>query len=326
MTKKTKALHLQKETSSVKVWGDRKHGLRAWVSDVIRDIFFPTSCSVSADLSLSLLNATFCPIIQPTQPEQNASTKWLYDHLNTFHDSKKEINLPNLVKHFNCDDGLDFLAVSNQVSLPFDQAEFLLRMAKTNLEMNDYWGAKILILAAYLLYQSKIVSTKDIVALVKDKAEEDQLLEQLPWCYKAIQATSSPEEIKIHLNQLDLEELSAEVSNEEPMITLNVTKEGTAEKKLQINSLVNLNTALKLSLGKHEKNIRLKHNGERVFLSSSGKKTLRQLGFGDEDVLEVEDSILQPAVIVPNNENISIKSNRTKKTKKKSMKKKKKSY
>ena len=105
-----KALHLQKQqVPSTKVWGDRTNGLRAW-----------------------------------TLPEQSSSTstKWLYDHLNTFYSSKKRVNVPNLVKHFSSSDGLEFLAASTQVSLPFDHAAFLLEMAKVDLDMEDYLGQR----------------------------------------------------------------------------------------------------------------------------------------------------------------------------------------
>eukprot|EP00985_Skeletonema_marinoi_P015213 scaffold7805_cov199-Skeletonema_marinoi.AAC.3 len=65
MTKKqqTKALHLQKpQSTNSKVWGERKFGLRVW----------------------------------PFHPEQNERTKWLFEFLGAFHNSKKAMTLPNL--------------------------------------------------------------------------------------------------------------------------------------------------------------------------------------------------------------------------------------
>jgi hypothetical protein len=83
------------------------------------------------------------------------------------------------------------------------------------------------------------------------------------------------------------------------------------------------------TLDKVEKNIRIKHNDNRLFLSSAGKKTLCQLGIVEGDTLEIEDPslVLQPTVIA-SDENVEKKStNRAKKTKKKkTTKKKKKSH
>lgn len=295
MTKKSpnKALHLQKQQlPSTKVWGERKNGLRAW----------------------SLPEST------------STSTTWLYDHLNTFYSSKKRVNVPNLVKHFSSSDGLEFLSASTQVSLPFDHAEFLLERAKADLDIEeeDYWGAKILLLTAYLLYQTKVTDAKEVVAIVKGMKTGDSL-EQLSYCYRGENATSSPDHMKLYFDELNLEELKAEVARDEPKITLNVIENGHADKKV-LNSLVSLNAALTLTLDKVEKNIRIKHNRERLFLSSAGKKTLRQLGIVEGDTLEIEDPslVLQPAVVV-SDENIEKKSNnRTKRTKKKKATKKKK--
>lgn len=296
MTKKppNKALHLQKQqVPSTKVWGDRTNGLRAW----------------------SLPEST------------STSTKWLYDHLNNFYSSKKRVNVPNLVKHFSSSDGLEFLAASTQVSLPFDHAAFLLEMAKVDLDMEDYFGAKILLLTAYLLYQTKVSDAKEVVDTVKGMKAGDSL-EQLSYCYRGDNATTSPDQMKLHLDELNIDELKAEVARDEPKITINVIENGQADTKV-LNSLINLNTALTLTLDKVEKNIRIKHNDERLFLSSAGKKTLSQLGIVEGDTLEIEDPslVLQPTVIV-SDENVEKKSNsRTKKTKKKkTTKKKKKSH
>ena len=285
-------LHLQKQqVPSTKVWGERKNGLRAW-----------------------------------SLPEQS-STSWLYDHLNNFYSSKKRVNVPNLVKHFNTADGLEFLAASTQVSLPLDHAEFLLERAKADLEKEDYWGAKILLLTAYLLYQTKVTDVKDVVAFVKGMKAGDSL-EQLSYCYRGDNATTSPDQMKLHFDELNLEELKAEVARDEPKVTLNVIQNGYADKKV-LNSLINLNTALTSTLDKVEKNIRIKHNDNRLFLSSAGRKTLCQLGIVEGDTLEIEDPslVLQPTVIA-SDENIEKKStNRAKKTKKKkTTKKKKKSH
>lgn len=197
-------------------------------------------------------------------------------------------------------------------------------MAKTNLELDDVWGAKVLILTAYLIYQSKITNAKDIVAIVNDcfeseEVDEDRLSHQLPWCHLSYKATVSPDIMKSHMEQLNLSELKDAVASAEPTITLKVMKDGHTE-KLEINSLVNLNTALKL-IGMHQKSsIRLKHNGERVFLSSAGRKTLCQLGMKDDDIIEIEDSssvpiqtVLQPSYMDDMKENTAATSNRRKK-------------
>eukprot|EP00985_Skeletonema_marinoi_P031260 scaffold37305_cov146-Skeletonema_marinoi.AAC.5 len=132
--------------------------------------------------------------------------------------------------------------------------------------------------------------------------------------------------MKNHLEQLDLSELKDEVAAAESTITLNVN-DGHTQTEMKFNELINLNTVLKLSIEKKQKSIRLKHNGARVFLSSAGRKSLRQLGMEDNDVLEIEDSpddhtVLQP-VGTDNilKESITATSNRRKKKNKKKSKK-----
>jgi hypothetical protein len=274
----------------------------------------------------SILSPIFLP--QPAHPQQTLMTRWLYQHLGTFHDSKNSMNLFNLVKHFNkSDEGLAFLSVSSLVSLPFDHAEFLISMAKVNLELDDFWGAKVLILTAYLIYQSMIIDAKDIFAIVNncfesDEVDEVQLSHQLPWCHEGYKTTASPEIMKNHLEQLVLSELKDAVASAEPTIALTVMKDGHSE-QLRVNSLVNLNTALKL-FGNNDKSLRLKHNGARVFFSSAGRKTLCQLGMKDDDILEIEDSysvpiqtVFRPSKMDDTKENTAATSNRRKKKNKK---------
>lgn len=273
--------------------------------------------------------------LQPSPPDQNQNetTKWLYDHLGAFHNnSKKALNLPSLVKHFNSEDGLHFLSPSTQAILPFDHAEFLLSIAKTTyLEVDDLWGAKVLILTAYLIYQSKTEPPDEIVTIVKEcfddgDVDEGHLAQELPWCFDGYNAVKSVDGMKNHLENLDLSELKHEVAAVEPTITL-VVKEGHSQTEIKFNSLINLNTVLKLAVGKKQKIARVKHNGERVFLSSAGRKTIRQLGMVDNDVLEVEDSIntvTQPSDmddIMNVKENTAATSNRRKKKNKKKSKK-----
>mmetsp|Transcript_12611 Transcript_12611/g.19427 ORF Transcript_12611/g.19427 Transcript_12611/m.19427 type:complete len:312 (-) Transcript_12611:294-1229(-) len=306
----TKALHLQKsqsQSSCSKLWGERKFGLRVW----------------------------------PSHPNQNETTRWLYDHLGAFHNSKKAINLSNLAKHFNCEDGIDFLSPSTQAILPFDHAEFLLSIAKTNyVEVDDYWGSKVLILTAYLIYQSKTLFPKEIVSIVKEcfkseggiDVDEGRLACKLPWCFDGYNAVKSVDGMKNHLDNLDPSELKHEVAATEATITLNVMKDGHTHTEMKFNSLINLNTVLKLAVGKEQKitQLKVKHAGVRVFLSSAGRKTISQLGMADNDVLEIEDSINtvpQPSDTDDLKENTAATSNRRKKkNKKKSKTKKNKSY
>ena len=274
-------------------------------------------------LSLSL------SLSQPSHPEQNETTKWLYDHLASFHNSKKVISLPNLIKHFNCGDGIDFLSASSQVLLPFDHAEFLLSIVKTiYLSVDDFWGAKVLVSTAYLIYQSKLTNAKEIFSIVKEcfktdgEIDEDRLANELPFCFEGYKAVESVESMK-SLEQLDLPKLKEEVSTAESTVTL-VVKDGNTQTDMTFNSLINLNTLLNLSIGKKQKIIRLKHNGSRVFLSSAGRKTLRQLGMADNDVLEIEysiDTVLKPSDADNSKVSTAATSNRRKKKNKKKSKK-----
>lgn len=296
-----------------------------------------------AHLSYSLARLDLGLALQPSHPNQNETTRWLYDHLGAFHNSKKAINLSNLAKHFNCEDGIDFLSPSTQAILPFDHAEFLLSIAKTNyFEVDDYWGSKVLILTAYLIYQSKtlFLFPKEIVSIVKEcfkseggiDVDEGRLARKLPWCFDGYNAVKSVDGMKNHLDNLDPSELKHEVAATEPTITLNVMKDGHTHTEMKFNSLINLSTVLKLAVRKEQKITRLKvkHAGVRVFLSSAGRKTISQLGMADNDVLEIEDSINtvpQPSDTDDLKENTAAISNRRKKkNKKKSKTKKNKSY
>ena len=212
------------------------------------------------------------------------------------------MNLSNLVKHFDCEEGIDFLSASTQVLLPFDHAEYLLSIVKTTyLSAEDYWGAKLLVLTAYLIYQAKITNVKEIFAIVKEcfksegEIDEDRLANELPWVFEGYKATASVGSLK-SLDHLDLQKLKEEAAEAESTITL-VVKDGNTQTEMSFNSLINLNTALKLSIGKNQKTIRLKHNGQRIFLSSAGRQTLAGFGMADNDVLEIEhsiDTVLQP--------------------------------
>ena len=231
------------------------------------------------------------------------------------------MNLSNLVKHFDCEEGIDFLSVSSQVLLPFDHAEYLLSIVKTTyLSAEDFWGAKLLVLTAYLIYQSKVTNVKEIFAIVKEcfksdgEIDRDRLAHELPWCFEGYKTTGSVGSLK-SLEHLDLQKMKEEAAGAESKITLLVKDRDT-----QKRSLVNLNTALKLSIGKNQKTIRLKHNGARIFLSSAGRRTLSQIGMADNDVLEIEDSIdtvLQPTEADNSKE---ITARRKRKNKKKSTK------
>jgi len=262
-------------------------------------------------------------------PDQNVRTKWLFEFLGAFHNSKKAMTLPNLVKHFACEDGMDFLSASTQALLPFDHAEFLLSVAKTTyLEVDDFWGAKVLVLTAYMICESKMTNAKEIVECFKagGEVDEDKLAQHLPWCSEGYNVVKSVDEMKNHLEQLDLSELKDEVAAAESTITLNVN-DGHTQTEMKFNELINLNTVLKLSIEKKQKSIRLKHNGARVFLSSAGRKSLRQLGMEDNDVLEIEvspdDHKVSQQINTDNNskENTTATSNRRKKKNKKKSKK-----
>ena len=234
------------------------------------------------------------------------------------------MSLQNLAKHFDCKEGIDFLSVSSQVLLPFDHAEYLLSIVKTTyLSAEDFWGAKLLVLTAYLIYQSKVTNVKEIFAIVKEcfksdgEIDRDRLAHELPWCFEGYKTTGSVGSLK-SLEHLDLQKMKEEAAGAESKITL-LVKDRDTQNEMTFNSLVNLNTALKLSIGKNQKTIRLKHNGARIFFSSAGKQTLSQIGMADNDVLEIEDSIdtvLQPTEA----DNSKSTTRRKKKNKKKSKK------
>jgi hypothetical protein len=144
---------------------------------------------------------------------------------------------------------MDFLSASTQALLPFDHAEFLLSVAKTTyLEVDDFWGAKVLVLTAYLICESKMTNAKEIVECFKagGEVDEDKLAEHLPWCYEGYNVVKSVDGMKKFLEQLDLSELKDEVAAAESTITLNV-KDGHTKTEMKFNELINLNTVLKLS-------------------------------------------------------------------------------
>ena len=168
-------------------------------------------------------------------------------------------------------------------------------MAREALETNDFYDAKTMLLGAGILHQTKVSSFDGIVAFMDendcaDESFEDSLSQTLPFCSDAYKATKTPDAMREYLEELNTEELKSKLSSAEPLIDI-IFKNGATERKLQsVNSLISLNVLLSHH-GEIPKitNVRVKHNGTRLFLSSSGRKSLADLGIVSDDVVEIED-------------------------------------
>ena len=168
-------------------------------------------------------------------------------------------------------------------------------MAREAMETNDFYDAKTMLLSAGILHQIK-VSRFDAIAVFMDENDcadesfEDSLSQTLPFCSDAYKATKTPDAMREYLEELNTEELKSKLSSAEPLIDI-IFKNGATERKLQsVNSLISLNILLSHH-GEIPKitNVRVKHNGTRLFLSSSGRKSLADLGIVSDDVVEIED-------------------------------------
>mmetsp|Transcript_32434 Transcript_32434/g.68024 ORF Transcript_32434/g.68024 Transcript_32434/m.68024 type:complete len:316 (-) Transcript_32434:114-1061(-) len=273
--KATKPLHLQKQkpqrniSSPSSSFGPRKLSSNAW-------------CSTSSDVATGEICGQSLP-----------SWDSIKQQLIEFHDTAKVISLKSLLRVWNCG--------GSATALPFEYAERLYGMAKIAIELGDYHGAKVMILAAGLLHQDTVMDIADIIHFVEendcnDESYEDNLAESLPFCYDSHMASASPDAMGTYLSSLDLERLKTKIASCEPLIAL-VFNDGTIERKVPgVNSLITLNTALSRygEINSKISSVRVKHNGTRVFLSRSGKKSLSDLGIVNNDVVEIENIAASP--------------------------------
>jgi len=128
-----------------------------------------------------------------------------------------------------------------------------------------------------------------------DEASYEEGLVKFPFCAAVNNATKSPETMRRYLEELNIQELKSELAFAEPTIDVvfrqhsDLVAGEVTDRKVQ-GSLINSLTAL-LKHGGVSKisSVRVKHNGTRLFLSGSGKKSLSDLGIVGNDIIEIED-------------------------------------
>ena len=157
-----------------------------------------------------------------------------------------------------------------------------------------YHVGKVALIAGGFLLQSHTSTFDDMKTWVSENDSNDdtydaRLAETLPFCHDIHIATQSPGSMLAYLNEFSIDDIRARVASAEPIITITLIN-GTTERKVNVNNLCTLNIFLtKYGDISSLPNVRIKHNGTRMFLSGTGKKSLARLGFANNDVIEVED-------------------------------------
>ena len=135
----------------------------------------------------------------------------------------------------------------------------------------------------------------NFVAESQDDKYEEHLSTTLSFCFDAYDATKTPGSMKHFLDELKsedkMEELGDRIASAQPKIDVVLkTDNGNEESTVHcINSLIPLNVLL-TNYGKVKlTHVRVKHNDKRLFLSSSGRRSLSSLGIVSNDVILIED-------------------------------------
>ena len=149
-----------------------------------------------------------------------------------------------------------------------------------------------------LLNQLRVTNWQEIINFVaesQDDKYEEHLRNTLPFCADAYDATKTPGSMKHFLDELKsedkMEELGDRIVSAQPLIDIVFkTNNGNEERTVQcINSLIPLNVLL-TNYGKVKlTQVRVKHNDKRLFLSSSGRRSLSSLRIVSNDVILIED-------------------------------------
>ena len=258
--KKTKPLHQQKEkNSSNDLAFGAKFSSNAWYDD---------------------------------EENNSDSSSWLClkNQLIKFHDTSNAISLKSFVEMWELSP-----MNSTAVCIPLlDFAERLFALAIKAMKTEAYHVGKVALIAGGFLLQSHTSTFDDMKSWVSENDSCDdsynaRLAETLPFCHEVRLATQSPGSMLAYLNEFSIDDIRARVASAEPIITITLIN-GTTERKVNVNNLCTLNIFLtKYGDISTLSNVRIKHNGTRMFLSGTGKKSLARLGFANYDVIEVED-------------------------------------
>ena len=222
--------------------------------------------------------------------DSSANDNWciLKKNLIKFHDGEKELTLTSLVDLWKKDSNLN----ANVLQLSSLHAKVFALAAKAMDAAQDYHAAKVCILAVGLLLQCRVKSFESIAEFVKKHKEHDSEYEEhMPLLSLVLVATDSPQTMATFLEISDINQLQKTVAKAEPCITVSFNDGSTTERReVCVNSLINLNDLLSTHAGYTISDVRIKHNGSRIFLSNATKKkSLADLGFADGDEIEVND-------------------------------------
>ena len=217
--------------------------------------------------------------------DSSANDNWciLKKNLIKFHDGEKELTLTSLVDLWKKDANLN----ANVLQLSSLHAKVFALAAKA-IDAHDYHVAKVCILAVGLLLQCRVKSFETIAEFVKKHKEHDRGYEEyMPLLSLVLVATDSPQTMATFLEISDINQLQTTVAKAEPCITVSFNDGSTTERReVCVNSLINLNDLAGYTIS----DVRIKHNGSRIFLSNATKKkSLADLGFADGDMIEVND-------------------------------------
>lgn len=222
---------------------------------------------------------------------QDENWSCLKNQLIKFHDTANHISLKTFVEMWE----LSPMNCGSYVIPLLDFAERLFALAIKAMHSEAYHVVKLSLIAAGFLLQSHTSTFDDMKNLVcendsnDDDSHDARLAETLPFCHDIYMATQSPDTMLAYLNELNIDELRARVASAEPTHFNhshqwhNRTENQRQQPLYTKHFLDEVGDISTLS------NVRIKHNGSRMFLSGSGKKSLARLGFASDDVIEVED-------------------------------------
>jgi len=230
----------------------------------------------------------------------------------------------NLMKTISADEMDKFQGVA-----PYDS---LYRRATELMEEGAFFEAKATVLAAAFVEQCQVTGVYESVAcfsseeyLCPTSTLREKLENTLPICYDRCAVVEDADVLMNYLQKLDMYKHCNELRGKEPRINMVYSNrvDGIDQPgMINVNSHITFQHFVKKysvqKKGNSLQSLRIARNGFVVFISSSGKKTLHQLGMKDDDILVFEDQANKRSSTrnITNNSNKKGKSN-SKKNKKK---------
>ena len=177
-------------------------------------------------------------------------------------------------------------------------------MAMEFMNEGAFFGAKVVALIAAFIEQCQLTGVYNAVVYMTSSNQylsptstlKVKLEKALPICYNACVIVEKPETLMNYLQKFDIYKHCNDQRGKEPRINMVFSNRANGiDQSFMSNVNAHMtfhNFVKKFAFQKHGKSLqslRIAYNGCRVYISSCGKKSLRQLGMKDDDVVVVED-------------------------------------